>query len=161
MGKKNVEVIGIDRIVDANLNIEEFTHRPSQVRRWFTNNIIRPMFGYMVGWTGTKAKMLRCTTTGFLKVASVGAGLDRVEQESGIAGAVESGDIEFDDVASKVRVIANAHDLWFRPSRDGINYEDQVHIVAGSPEVFDLTCQSFRVQRYGVNDSNYEVEAYR
>ena len=161
MKGKSAKVVSIDRMVDANLNILDFKHRPSQVRRWFTNNIIRPMFAYGVGWTGTNAVMLRATTTGFLKVASVGAGLDRVEASTGLAVAAESGDIVLGDIASKVRIIANGFDMYFRPSRDGTNYEDQIHIVAGAPETLDLTCQSFRVQRYGANDALYEIEGYR
>lgn len=153
--------MSIDRIVDANLNIQDFKHRPDQIRQWFTNNIIRPMFGYMVGWTGTHAVMLRCTTTGFLKIASVGAGLDRVEAFAGAALAAESVGIDFSEIVSKVRIIANTHDMYFRPSRDGTNYEDQVHIIAGDAVTLDMTCASFMVQRYGINDVNYEVEGYQ
>jgi hypothetical protein len=161
MVRKSAKVISIDRIVDADLNISELEHRPYQVRQWFSNNIIRPMFSYLVGWTGTKAVMLRATAGGILKVANVGSGLERVEVEVGIAGAVESGDIDFDDVVSRVRIIANDHDMYFRSSRDATNFEDQVHIKADIEQVFDITCASFRVQRYGVNDVIYEVEGYR
>lgn len=161
MVAKGAKVVSVDRIIDANLNIPEFEHRPAQVRQWFSNNIIRPMLAYGVGWTGTKAVMLQATSGGVLKIASVGAGLDRVESADGVAGAAESADIIFANTASKVRVIANAHDMYFRPSRDGVNFEDQMHIIAGAPEVFDITCQRFRVQRYGVNDAIYEVEGYR
>ena len=158
---KSTKVVSIDRIVDADLNISEFEHRPSQIRQWFSNNIIRPMFSYLVGWTGTKAVMLRATAGGILKVANVGSGLERVEVETGTAVAVESGNIEFDDTASKVRIIANTNDMYFRSSRDGINFEDQIHIKADVEQSFDITCASFRVQRYGVNDVIYEVEGYR
>jgi len=161
MGQKSAKVVSIDRIIDANLNISEFEHRPAQIRQWFSNNIIRPMLAYGVGWTGTSAVMLRATTTGILKVASVGAGLDRMEGFNGIAGAAESGDIVFTNAVSKVRVIANTNDMYFRPSRDGVNFEDQVHILAGDSETFDITCMGFRVQRYGINDVIYEIEGYR
>lgn len=161
MAGKSAKVNSIDRIVDANLNISDFGHRPSQIRQWFTNNVIRPMFAYTVGWTGDKAVMLRATVGGVLKVANVGSGLERVEVETGVAGAVESGDIEFTNTVSKVRVIANAHDMYFRSSRDGVNFEDQTHIKADIEQSFDITCASFRVQRYGANDVIYEVEGYR
>lgn len=158
---KSAKVVSIDRMVDANLNIQDFNHRPSQVRRWFTNNIIRPMFAYGVGWTGTNAVMLRATATGFLKVANVGAGLDRMESLTGTALAAQSAGIDFTDTVSQVRIIANTHDMYFRPSRDGTNYEDQVHIIAGEAQTLDITCASFMVQRYGINDVIYEVEGYR
>lgn len=161
MAAKGAKVVSIDRVVDANLNIDDFEHRPQQVRQWFSNNIIRPMFAHGVGWTGDKAVMLRATTTGFLKIASVGAGLDRVESTDGTAVAAESGDVFFANIVSKVRIIANDHDMYFRPTRDGVNFEDQIHIIAGAPETFDLTCAGFRVQRYGLNDVIYEVEGYR
>lgn len=161
MAGKEAKVNSIDRIVDADLNISDFEHRPAQIRQWFSNNIIRPMFSYLVGWTGTKAVMLRATAAGILKVADVGSGLERVEVEVGAAGAVESGDILFDNIVSRVRVIANTHDMYFRPSRDGTNFEDQIHIKADVEQSFDITCQGFRVQRYGLNDSVYEIEGYR
>lgn len=161
MVRKSAKVISIDRIVDADFNISELEHRPSQVRQWFSNNIIRPMFSYLVGWTGTKAVMLRATAGGILKIANVGSGLERVEVETGIAVAAESVGIPFDDIVSKVRIIANTNDMYFRSSRDGTNYEDQIHIKADVEQSFDLTCAAFTVQRYGVNDVNYEVEGYR
>jgi hypothetical protein len=161
MVRKSAKVISIDRIVDADLNISELEHRPSQVRQWFSNNIIRPMFSYLVGWTGTKAVMLRATAGGILKIADVGSGLERVESLDGTAGAAESVGIEFTEIISRVRIIANDYDMYFRPSRDGVNYEDQIHVKADLEQLFDLTCASFMVQRYGLNDVDYEVEGYR
>lgn len=155
------KVVSIDQVIDANLDILDFKRRPSRVRQWFTNNVIRPMLSYGVGWTGTRAVMLRATPTGFLKVASVGAGLDRVETSAGTAVAAESAAVGFVNTVSKVRIIANAFDMYFRPSRDGVNFEDQVHIIAGEAETLDMTCASFTVQRYGLNDVIYEVEGYR
>jgi len=161
MVQKGAKVVSIDRIVDANLNIADFAHRPAQLRQWFTNNVISPMFAYTVGWTGDKAVMLRATVGGVLKVANVGSGLEHVETQAGVAGAVESGDVVFANCVSKVRVIANINDMYFRPSRDGVNFEDQVHVIADVEQSFDITCAAFRVQRYGVNDVIYEVEGYR
>ena len=161
MAGKSTKVVSIDRIVDANLNISDFEHRPQQIRQWFTNNIIRPMFAHTVGWTGTNAVMLRATAAGILKVADVGSGLERVEALTGTAGALESAGTDFTETASKVRVIANDFDMYFRPSRDGTNYEDQIHVKADVEQVFDITCMAFRVQRYGVNDVVYEIEGYR
>jgi len=161
MVEKGAEVVSIDRIVDANLNISDFAHRPAQLRQWFTNNVIKPAFAYTVGWTGDKAVMLRATVGGVLKVANVGSGLEYVEAQTGVAGAAESAHIAFANTVSRVRIIANVNDMYFRPSRDGVNFEDQIHIVAGTAEAFDITCLMFTVQRYGVNDVIYEVEGYR
>ena len=161
MTGNGAKVSSIDRIVDADLNISEFEHRPNQIRQWFTNNIIRPAFAHLVGWTGTNAVMLRATAAGVLKTANVGSGLERIEVETGIAVAVESADIEFDDAVSQVRVIANDFDMYFRPSRDGTNFEDQIHVKADVEQIFDITCAAFRAQRYDVNDVIYEVEGYR
>ena len=161
MTRKSAKVVSVDRIVDANLNISDFDHRPSQVRQWFTNNIIRPAFAYMVGWADTNAVMLRATAGGVLKTASVGSGLEHVEGLSGTATGTESGAIEFAETVSRVRIIANDYDMYLRPSRDGVNYEDQIHIKHDVEQSFDITCASFKVQRYGANDVLYEVEGYR
>ena len=161
MTRKSAKVNSIDQMVDANLTISDFDHRPSQVRQWFTNNIIRPMFSHLVGWTGTKAVMLRATNAGVLKTASVGSGLERVESLNGTATATESAAIEFAETVSRVRIIANDYDMLFRSSRDTVNYEDQIHIKHDVEQSFDITCASFRVQRYTTNDVLYEVEGYR
>lgn len=161
MAGNEAKVISVDRIVDADLNISDFTHRPAKVRQWFTNNVVNPVFSHLIGWTGTKSVMLRATTAGVLKVADVGSGLERVEAKTGTAGVTESAAVDFTDTASKVRVIANNYDLYLRPSRDGTNYEDQIHVKADVEQVFDLTCKSFKVQRYGINDVEYEIESYR
>lgn len=158
---KSAKVISIDRVVDANLNIRDFDHRPAQIRQWFSNNIIRPAFAHLVGWTGTRAVMLRSTTAGVLKVADVGSGLEQIETDAGVAGAVESGDQVFGEIASKVRIIANDFGMYFRPSRDGTNFEDQIHVLPDIENVFEITCAAYRVQRYGANDVLYEVEGYR
>lgn len=161
MAGKSAIVRGIDRIIDADLNISDFIHKPAQVRQWFTTNIVRPTLSHLVGWTGTKAVMLRATSAGVLKVANVGSGLERMEAASGVALAAESGDIEFAEAVSKIRVIANDFDMYLRPSRDGTNFEDQIHVKADVEQTFDMTCAAFRVQRYGVNNVIYEVEGYR
>ena len=157
---KEAKVSSINRVVDANLNISDFDHRPSQVRQWFTDNVIHPVFGHLVGWADTKAVMLRATAGGVLKTASVGSGLERMESKTGVATDVESGDIAFTDVMSRIRVIANDYDMYLRTSRDGINYEDQIHIKHDVEQVFDISTQSFKVQRYDINDVVYEVEGY-
>ena len=161
MSGKSAKVVSVDRIVDANLNISDFDHRPSQVRQWFTNNIIRPMFSYLVGWADTKAVMLRATAGGVLKTASVGSGLEHVEAKTGTATDTESAAIKFSDTVSRVRIIANDYDMYFRPSRDSVNYEDQIHIKHDVEQSFDITCASFKVQRYDTNDVDYEIEGYR
>ena len=158
---KSADVISVDRVVDADLDIREFDHRPARVRKWFSNNVFQPVFSYLVGWTGSKAVMLRATTTGILKTASVGAGLERIEVDTGTAVAAESADIDLANTASRIRVIANDFDMYFRSSRDGTNFEDQIHIIADTEQTFDIVCASYRVQRYGLNDVEYEVEAYR
>ena len=76
MAKRPVEIVEEPQIVDEHLLIDEFSFRPSQVRRWFTNNIIRRMLSYLVGWTGTRAVMLKATSAGILKVAYTGAGFE-------------------------------------------------------------------------------------
>ena len=161
MTRKSAKVISVDRIVDANLNISDFDQRPSQVRQWFSNNIIRPAFSYLVGWTDTNAVMLRATEGGVLKTASVGSGLEHIQALNGTATATESGAIEFTEIESRVRIIANDYDMYFRPSRDGVNYEDQIHIKHDVEQSFDITCKCFMVQRYTANDVNYEIEGYR
>lgn len=161
MAGKGATVKSIDRIVDANLNISELVQRPEEIRQWFSNNIIRPAFSYLVGWTGTNARMIRVTSNGILKTASVGSGLERVETSTGTATAAESADIALANTASRIRVIANTYDMYLRTSRDGINYEDQIHIKHDVEQVFDIVTASFRVQRYDVNDTIYELEAYR
>ena len=86
MGGKGAKVNSIDQLVDANLKISEFEHKPSQVRQWFTNNIIRPAFAYMVGWTGSKAVMLRVTSAGALKTSASATAIENYQVNDAISG---------------------------------------------------------------------------
>jgi len=161
MTGKAAKVHSVDRIVDANFNISDFTHRPAQIRQWFSNNVIRPAFSYLVGWTGDKAVMIRTTAAGILKVADVGSGLEDVETKSGTATGTESAAQEFTETVSKIRVIATDYDMYIRTSKDGVNWGDQIHVKADVEQTFDMTVAAFKVQRYGINNVIYEIEGYR
>lgn len=55
--------------VDLKFRINRFTN-------WFVTNIFGRALSYLVGWTGTRALMLRCTGAGILKTAQTGSGFE-------------------------------------------------------------------------------------
>jgi len=65
--------------LDSNLLPEEFNPNPSQVRRWFTRNILQGVWGIFFGWQGEKPIALKARSDGVLVVADVGAGFETYE----------------------------------------------------------------------------------
>lgn len=68
--EKQTDMIDEDGLnVDLKIRINRFT-------KFFLSNIFGRALSYLVGWTGDKALMLRCTAAGILKTASTGSGFE-------------------------------------------------------------------------------------
>jgi len=65
--------------LDSDLLPAELRPNPSQVRRWFSRNILQGVWGILFGWTGKKPVVLKARTDGVLVVADMGAGFETYE----------------------------------------------------------------------------------
>jgi len=131
---------------------------PKHVRRYGVNNIFQRTFSYLLGRKSSgEYVQLQATQAGALKVASVGAGLEKTERKTGVAIDTLSSAVSFTNTVSRVDIIAVDYDIYFYPSPDGVTFYDGVRCLTGIRNVFDLSVKAFKVKRAGVNDSDYEV----
>lgn len=160
-GRKNAVIERRTQEIKEDM-LTDLDQSPKQVKNWFTSNIFHRALSYMVGFTTSGvAKKLQATESGVLKTANTGGGFEHVTVLTGTATTVESGAYNFNDPVSRLRIIAVDYDLLVRPSANGVNFEDQVYIKAGSDTTIDLICKSLKVQKAGTNDSVYRIEGYR
>lgn len=162
------------QIIDGDLELDEFAYRPSHIRRWFVNNILRRMFAYLVGYDGTKFKMLRVTPGGILKVGVAGAGYSAYESNpsqvnhedwvtvAGVATSVET----FSDVMASVLIRVKDFDMVCEISTDGITYGQKFMLLGSVNEAFslDMSCKLVRFSNAdtgGTADGSYQVMGFR
>lgn len=137
---------------------DEIDVEPKHVRRYGVNNIFNRTFSYLVAKLASgKFSFLQATVGGALKVASVGAGLERTESKTGVATDTLSGAIDFTQAISRVDVYVEDYDMYLRPSPDGVSFYDGLRCLPGIRNVFDMAMKSFKVERAGINDVDYEI----
>ena len=123
-----IEEQGIE--VDLDMNIGRFT-------KWFISNIFGRALSYLVGWTGKKALMLRCTSGGILKTAMTGTIFEFNDVKTGTSADAYTGGIAFDDVAQKVEVWAYTNAVIVKRSVDGVTFQDEWTIESGAYHSFE------------------------
>jgi len=161
MTRKDAIIEEVKQRLDEDL-LTDLRQFPSSVRRWFVNNVFQRTLAYLIGFTeDMKTVRLKATKAGVLKVAMGGSGFEFVTVRSGIAGTTESPPIVFPAPISRVRFVITDFDMFFRPSRDGAVFQDQIYIFAGRDFQLDLVVKSFKVQRARINDASYRIEGYQ
>ena len=83
---------------------EDLEFEPEVVRNFFVTNIFSRVFSHLVGWTGKRAKMLRCTQAGELKTAPTSTGIEYHDTKSGDAPNNYDAVIEFDQLVSRLDI---------------------------------------------------------
>ena len=84
--------------------LEDLAFEPERVRNFYTSNIFMRAFSHLVGWTGKRAKMLRCTQAGELKTAPTSTGIEYHDTKAGNAPDNYDSVIAFDQVASRLDI---------------------------------------------------------
>lgn len=142
---------------------DEVELEPKKIRRYGVNNIFQRTLSYLFGWTDDdKPIKLRANSAGWLKVATTaGTAYEHMERESGIAAEAKSDYTVFDNTVSHVDVYVKDFEMWFYASNDGVNEEDPIRCLPNIRNVFEITVHSFKVQRAGLNDVEYEVVGAR
>jgi len=151
--KVDVVVQRIEEKVGDEINVI-----PKHVRRYGVNNIFQRTFSYLLGKKSSgEYVQLQATASGALKIASVGAGLEKTERKTGVATDILSSAVTFNNIVSRVDVIAVDYDIYFYPSPDGVTFYDAIRCLTGVRNVFDISVKAFKVQRADVNDTDFEV----
>ena len=83
--------------------------------------------------------------------------LEKVETKTGVALSVESAAVTLSGTAVRIEVYADTHPLKVRTSWDGVNWNDQLTVLADIRTIYPLRVKAFKVQRAGINDVDYEV----
>lgn len=131
---------------------------PKKVRRYGVNNIFQRVFAYLIAKKSDgKYIQLQSTIAGALKIASVGAGLERSEIKTGTATEELSAKIEFSQVVSRVHVGCTTYELSVYHSPDGITFYGPLHCYDYYPNIFDISCKAIKVIRAEDNDVDYDI----
>jgi len=145
MARKSARAEEIVIRLDTDLLPNELRPNPSQVRRWFTRNILQGVWGILFGWTGSKPRPLAVTDAGWLKVAASSVPFEHNIVFSGIAGDAWSGDLSFPTIVSRIDVFVWDNPLLFqRATQEGV-YEGEIEIPLNSMYSFDAVTSKVRV----------------
>ena len=174
MAKGYPEVKEETQIIDGDLELDEFAYRPSHIRRWFVNNILRRMFAYLVGFDGSKFKLLRVTPGGILKVGVSGAGYSayesnpsQVNHEDWVTVVAAATSVEtFSAVVASVLVRVKDFDMVCEISTDGITYGQKFILLGFVNEAFSLDISAKLVRFRNANtggaaNGSYQVMGFR
>jgi len=149
--------------LDASLLPESFGPKPSQIRRWFTSNILRGVWGIAFGWQGEKPIALKARSDGILKVADVGAGFETYEVFKGTA--LDTYDIsttfETSDKGARWDILIKNYDsiVSFK-DKTGLIWLPDMEVPIGFHSI-DFVSSSLRIKnKTSGNNSVFEVVVY-
>jgi len=162
------------QIVDSDLHLEDWKYKPRFIRRWFINNILRRMVAYLVGWTGNRAVLLRATSAGVLKVASVGAGLEQYKSNPSqtnhedwvtVSGAAISEE-DFGERFSSWLIRVKDHEMVCEISTDGITYGQKFLLRGDLNEALSQDAIIWKARfrnkvTDGTQDGSYQIIAWK
>jgi len=172
MPRKEAAVERVQQRIDADL-LTDLPQYPSQIRRWFVDNVFRRGLAYLVGYTGTKALILKCTSGGILKVATVGAGLETYERNptSGVDGwitisAAEVKTETFTETCNSLTIWTKGYECYLEISKDGVVWGPKILIRGDLNEVFsqDIVTKAVRLSNVvtdGTQNASYQVVGWR
>jgi len=163
MARKKAEVEEITQRIDEDL-LGDITQYPSQVRRWFTSNIIQRTFAYLFGWTEEgKPRRLMMTSDGRLKVSTTGTGLTDYKEFHGNAQDDYTGEniLEFDKTYTSFDILAEGGDLIISMKKEDGTWGDE-RIVKEGIASFDFVVKGIKVKnRDAGTNVFYEIVVYR
>ena len=135
----------LDELTDNGLSVN-LTHKIGRFHKWFISNIFDRSLAYLVGWTGTSAKMLLCTSAGLLRVSAQANAFESYDTKSGTTANAYSANIEPDSVATKMEIWTNTNGLTIKISQDGSIFDDEIVLAANSYWSADCTIEAVQVK---------------
>lgn len=158
MPVRSAAVNTVDQVLDMDMSVEGLKTRPSRIRQWFTNNIIRRMFAYPLIYDGVHFKLQRATKEGVTLVAPVGGGLNATLKRAGSSTDSYAGDYFGELVADQIMVTVWDKPIYFRTSWDRINWGAIIELNADTIYCFDLAVQEFKLKsKTAGQHARYEV----
>jgi len=149
--------------LDSDLLPEEFNPNPSQVRRWFTRNILQGVWGILFGWTEKKPIALKARSDGVLVVADVGAGFETYEVFKG--SALDNYDVsttfEPKEKGARWDILIKSYDavVSFK-DKTGLLWLPDMEIPVGFHSI-DFVSSSIRIKnKTAGNNAVFEIVTY-
>lgn len=143
-----------DLEVDLKFRINRFTN-------WFVTNIFGRALSYLVGWTGNKALMLRCTGAGVLKTAATGSGFEHNVTYEGDSVAAYVAIFPTTIAFSRVDLWVTTNDINFKRAPDMGAFDTA--FVFGDKEFysFDAVTLQFELKsNVDPNHGHYKIIAW-
>lgn len=146
MPRKPAEVVEVTLRLDTELLPLDLSPNPSQVRRWFTSNVLQAIWGLVFGWTGTRIKPIAVTDAGWLKVAASMTPYEHNSVFAGTAGDVWSADLVFPQNVSRLDIFVWDNPLVIQRATQAGIYEGEIEIPTNSMYSFDVVTSKVRVK---------------
>lgn len=146
MPRKPASIEEVNLRLDADLLPLDFSPQPTQVRRWFTRNVLQGVWGILFGWTGARPKPLAVTDAGWLKVAASSVPFEHNSVFAGTAGDVWSADLVFPQNVSRIDVFVWDNPLLLQRATQAGVYEGEIEIPTNSMYSFDVVTSKVRVK---------------
>jgi len=125
---------------------EDLELGPESTTPWYVNNILTRTLARILGWTGSRFLLLRCTSAGVLKTAPTASGIEWNDTKKGYASDTWSADLVFDSTVAKVDVWVWENDMEIQFKNPSGLWDDAIEIGAGMFFSFDRTTTAVRVR---------------
>jgi len=163
VARKPASVEEVNIRLDRNLLPEELNPNPSQVRRWFTRNILQGVWGILFGWQGERPIALKARSDGVLVVADVGAGFETYEVFKGTA--LDDYDVtttfEPKERGARWDILIKSYDavVSFK-DKTGLQWLPDMEIPVGFHSI-DFVSSSIRIKnKTAGNNADFEIVVY-
>ena len=134
-----------DQLTDSGLN-PDLNFRINRFTKWFIGNVFGRALSYLVGWTGDKALMIRCTEAGILKTAETGSGFEHNKTYTGTSANAFAAILPATTVFSKVEIWCTANDMTFKRAPSMISFDDEFTFGAGVYYSFECVTKQLQVK---------------
>jgi hypothetical protein len=134
--------------------LDDIQKDPERFFKMFVSNIVQHAISHLLGYTGTKWTPISVTAGGVVKTAPAGSGFETLERHDYSAVATEQTQA-FTEVAGQVWVMATSGNVSIKFSPDGVTFGDAMLIQSTGNLVIDITCHTFKVNKWINNFTGY------
>ncbi|GAH33103.1 unnamed protein product [marine sediment metagenome] len=152
------------KIKQVTLKNEDLNLSPEYIRESYTTNFFRRTFALLQGWTGDRAKFLRCTVGGVLKTAPVATGLEEYKSATSTLADNDFHEIIRDDVTGYSRwdFLIETHDVIVSlRNPTNTDWSDEIALTTGWHSI-DLVSNGVQIKnRVAASNAKYQIVGYR
>lgn len=158
---KSVDVIEQIQDIKENLEIQGLSREPEHVTRFYVGNLLQRIFSYLIGWTGTKYRRLKCNDAGNLQVSATGTTFDNIKVNAGTAVDAYGTAKDFGTIVSIFDVSTWDNPLVIKLSNDNVTYSDEIEIPANFDKPIERTCRYIHFKNKSAgNNSRFQFVGY-